>query len=318
MWDPLLLSESLSVSLTAALAASWLWLLRDPTWPRVALMLATAAAWTLARDPHAYVIALLAVTVAVSLLAGERRRIRAVAAAGLVAIAAAGIVSANADFPRWLYSLQNVVALRAAADPGKLDYFADAGMPVTHRFLVLSRRYRETGEDPFLFPVDPVHPADLQPFQVWLADHGRRTYFRYLLTQPAYVAEAFGDFKRALLFPHVRRYASSSGPWRFPLLPDVLYPRNAWMPLVYLALAVGLALAAFRAAGPRLSWAIPAFLILGSVPFALVSYHGGALEVDRHALLPSLFLRLGTLLLALMALDRLLSRRAGGREPAPG
>ena len=54
LWDAALLSESVSLSLTAALTASWLWIVRRPSPWAYAAMLALAAAWAMARDPHPY------------------------------------------------------------------------------------------------------------------------------------------------------------------------------------------------------------------------------------------------------------------------
>src|SRR4051812_44306790 len=66
-WDAALLSESVSLSLTAALTAAWLWILRRPSPWAYGTMFALAAAWALARDPHAYVVLGLALVLAVSI-----------------------------------------------------------------------------------------------------------------------------------------------------------------------------------------------------------------------------------------------------------
>jgi hypothetical protein len=56
-----------------------------------------------------------------------------------------------------------------------------------------------------------------------------------------------------------------------------------------------------------------------AVPFAIFVYHGGALEPARHAVIPSTILRLGALMLILLAVDRLLDRRpARIRAGVPG
>jgi hypothetical protein len=159
------------------------------------------------------------------------------------------------------------------------------------------------------------------PFQFWLVEKGRRTYTTYLLTHPGYVAKAFDDFDHVLLDPEVGRYRSDDSPAEIGLLPDVAYPPGPVLPGVLLVLALGLAVLASRGARPPPSWAVPAFMIVSSIPFALVAWHGEVLEIDRKGLIASVFLRLGALLLALMALDRLgarrsRARRAAGAEPA--
>lgn len=318
LWDALLLSESFSLSLTAALVAAWLLFAQRPGAWTVAVALAVTALWTLARDPHAYVLLVAAVGLAVSLLVRGGRGLRAIALAGVLAIALVSLQSASVGYKRWQYPLQNVVAKRIAADEEALDHFADAGMPVTPRFLELSRRYR-TGTntpDPFAHPAGITNPdrrPRYLPFQFWLVEDGRHTYTTYLLTHPGYVAKAFGDFDHVLLDPHVEWYRSEESPAEVALLPDLVYPPGAVLPPIYLAIALSLAVLAARRVRPPPAWAVPAFMIASSLPFALVAWHGEVLEIDRKGLIASVFLRLGALLLALMALDRV----AAGRSRAP-
>jgi hypothetical protein len=60
MWDVAMLSDSISLSLMALFIASWLWLLEDWRWLKVALMLAVAFLWTFSRDTNAWVVLMLA------------------------------------------------------------------------------------------------------------------------------------------------------------------------------------------------------------------------------------------------------------------
>jgi hypothetical protein len=321
LWDALLMSESFSLSLTALLVAAWLWFAHRPgPWPLLAA-LAVTALWTLARDPHAYVLLVAAVALAATLLVREGRGLRALALAGVVAIALVSLQSASVGYKRWEYPLQNVIAKRIAADREALDHFADAGMPVTPEFVRLSRHYRsgDAVEDPFAHPAGMGNPelrSRYLPFQFWLVEEGRRTYTTYLLTHPGYMAKAVGDFDHVLLDPEVDWYHSDDSPAEIPVLRDVLYPPGPVLPLVYLAVALLLAWLATRGARPPPAWAVPAFMIVSSVPFALVAWHGEVLEIDRKGLIASVFLRLGALLLALMALDRLAASRSRSR-PAP-
>jgi hypothetical protein len=83
--------------------------------------------------------------------------------------------------------------------------------------------------------------------------------------------------------------------------------------LAWLAIAGALAATVAMRWGARREWAVPLFLIAASGPFALFVYHAGAQELDRHALIPSILLRLGVLLLVLMAVDQLLRGRRAAR-----
>ena len=314
-WDAVLLSESISISLTAAAVGAWLLFAARPSAWAVALALMVTGAWALTRDPHTYVLLLAAVALGGSLLIARERLLRAVALAGVLVIAAVGLWSGSVGYERWQYPLQNIIAQRIAADPGALDYFRDAGMPVTPRFLELSRRYRAGSEDPFAHPAgieDSARRREFLPFQFWLVDEGRGTYTRFLLTHPGYASDALSDLDHTLLDPDVDRYESERPGSGFGILGELFYPPGPVLPLVYLVVALGLAVAAALRWGWRATWAVPAFLIAVSLPFAVLAWHGEVLEIDRHGLIASIFLRLGTLLLALMAIDRL----TGGRSQA--
>jgi hypothetical protein len=319
MWDSILLSESISLSLTAASVAAWLLVVRRPGPVPLALALGATTLWTLARDPHAYVALLAAAALALSLVMGGHRRLRAIAALGLVAMATASLWSASVGFKRWQYPLQNLVTLRVAADPAGLDYFKRAGMPVTPRFVELSRQYRETGLDPFHYPAaygDPSLRSQFLPFQIWLMREGRHVYTTYLLTHPGAVAAAFGELDHVLLAPRVDYYQSSRPPRAFPLPANVFFPRAPVLPLVYLAVVVLMAVAVTTRAGPRREWAVPIFLVASSLPFAVLVWHAEVLEADRHGLICTIFLRLGTLILGLMLADELVRGRSSRTAPA--
>lgn len=315
LWDAGLLSESVSLSLTAALTAAWLWIVRRPSPWAYGTMLALTAAWALARDPHGYVVLglalVLAVSIAVSGDGGGSRYLRAAAAVGLVAITAASFASANSHWARWARPLQNVLALRISTHPDQLAYFQDAGMPVTPELLAAMEADREGGVGLGPPPGDdsPERLSDATPFQRWLLTEGRSTYTRFLLTHPSVVAEAFEHLGETLLDPEVAHYASDASPWSGGPASATIYPRRSGVAIAWLVLAVGLAAFVALRFGARREWLVPALLIAASLPFAIIVYEGGALELDRHGLIPSVFLRLGVLLLFLFAVDRWLQAR---------
>jgi hypothetical protein len=327
LWDAVLLSESVSLSLTAALIAAWLWIARRPSPWSYGAMLALTAAWVMARDPHAYVVVglalVLALSIAMSRTWGGPRRLRATAAAALVALAAISFASANVRYARLAFPVQNVISVRISDEPDQLAYFEDAGMPVTPKLLAAMERQRETESalaGPGYPPTSdtPEHLRDATPFHRWLLTKGQSAYTRFLLTHPGVVAEAFGHLGQVLLDPEVAFYASHASPWSGGPAAAAIYPRRASVALAWLALAVGLGAFVGLRFGPRPEWVVPAFLIAASLPLAIIVYHGEVLELDRHGLVSSVFLRLGALLLILFAVDRWLQARseAAGRDGA--
>jgi hypothetical protein len=325
LWDARLLAESVSLSLLAALVAAWLWIVRRPSPCAYGVMLALALAWALARDLHAYALLGLALALTLSIAVsrdwGGTRGLRATAALGLIAIAAASYASANADFARWAFPLQNTLALRISTEPDQLAYFEDAGMPVTPELLAAFEGFRERGIALEYPPVYDTEEAlrNASPFHRWLRTEGRETYTRFLLTHPGVVVEAleYDHLVETLLNPPILIYASHASPWNGRPLVDAIYPPGPRVAIAWLVLALALAAYVGWRFGPRREWLVPGFLLAACLPLAIIVWHAGALQPDRHGLLPSVFLRLGALLLFLFAVDRWLQARDGAdRTPA--
>lgn len=297
LWDPLLLSESLSLSLTALLLAAWLQLVRAPSRAAAVALLATALLWTFTRDSHAYVLLVVGALAALTLVRPERRRLKAAVASGCVAIALASVASANHG-GRWYQPMRDVLLNRIAPDDEKRVYF--------------ERR--------------------LGPF--WREQDARRVYARYLLSHPGYTLgePIFGsqnlpassaDSGTALLDPDLRIYNDNASDRALPLpraVSDVLWVQGKRsILLVLLLVGAGAALVAWRAGfGPL--WAVPVAALLTTIPHGLVAWHLSGLEVDRHALEVAVILRLAVLVLIVLALDAAVAAlrvRARARASSP-
>jgi hypothetical protein len=66
--------------------------------------------------------------------------------------------------------------------------------------------------------------------------------------------------------------------------------------------------------GPRRTWWVPAVAFAVQAPHATVVYQGDTLEIPRHAMLVAVTTRLSLLLLAILALERLLEARTATRR----
>ncbi|MFL5868417.1 MAG: hypothetical protein ACJ766_15060, partial [Thermoleophilaceae bacterium] len=184
-WDRVILSESLGISLTAALFAAWLALVRAPNGWTVAAVLATTALWAFTRDTNALLV-LLAVPCVLGWIAlrGVRPG-RVVLAAGLVAIFAASTASQSgphASWARWEAPLLNVIGVRVLTNPGELHYFRDHGMPLPRPVRVLDGTLLGSRH------LSPGTALDRDPrlegFRDWVRGHGRQTLGTYLMTHP--------------------------------------------------------------------------------------------------------------------------------------
>lgn len=349
-WDNALLSESLSLSLMAAVTAAWLWLVERPTPLNVGALLALSLLWAFTRDTNAYVVAMTIPLLALAVWRGRPRGLLAVALVGACAIFALNQLSANtgatddqraavlsgkpgngfARSPetralpaqqyllvghgRWEFPLLDTLGMRILPDPKRVSYFRYHGMPVTPRLLQLAGE-RASGQNGAFYKA-----PELRGFRRWLEAKGQRTYLRYLVRHPGYVISSMADGAGQVLFP--REDIAQLGVWSPPdpvgaALPGpvnrLFFAHSAASAVVWLLLA---ALALFLALRrvPRRIWLVPAAMIVLTVPHALVVWHGDALEPERHGVPVAVMARLGVLLFILFALDS--PRRRSSAEAA--
>ena len=280
LWDPLLLSESVSLSLTALLLAAWLAFVRSPTWVGVAGVLGITLLWTFARDSHAYVALLTALVVLGSLAQRAHRPLKAALAAGSIVVFVLAVASAN-DGLRWYQPMRDILLNRVAVDPKMQIYFQDR----------LGPNWRELD--------------------------ARRVYAKYLLTHPGYtLGDPFygtqttpfssTDSASSLLDPDFRIYNDNAADRALPLpraVGGLVYPQGKGTVFTLLLVIVFAAAAVAFRFGVSPPWVVPTVALVSTAPHGLIAYHLSGLEVDRHALEVAVLLRVGILLLAVFAVD---------------
>lgn len=291
IWDTLLLSESVTFALCALLIAAWLLLVRSPRPLWAAAVLVLSLLWAFARDTNAYVLVVVAVLAALTLVRVEHRRLKLVLALGCCAIFLLDYGSAQAG-KRWFHPMVDIVDHRVLATPSMERYF------VAHGF----------------------DPNSNWPVGSWIRDRSQGVYTRYLLTHPGYVLTApFHGSQQALystsgnaaslIDPSVAIYNDNAGHRFLPLtsrLEPILFPRGIALVCALLALTLAAAGVIARYARPSFVWLPPIGILLTTYPHLLIAWHQSGVEVDRHALEAALLLRIGGLLLAFFALDRAL------------
>jgi hypothetical protein len=322
-WDTILLSESLSISLTALVLAAWLELVREPRPALVIGVLGATLLWVFARDSNG-VVALLTVPLAAVLLWRPGQLGRAWAAGlagGLLAIFLASFAATTTDAAQLRRNerpILHVIGRRVLADRDQTRYFRAHGMPQPPP-RVLAQRRRLAGIAEGGLPSDPQTDRFLE----WAREHGRWVLARYLLTHPVKTVRQTVARRRRLISGVTAGYRSPNARRVLPEpLAPLLYPRDVQSVLFWLVV-VGLAAAAlWRAVGARRTWLIPVAALALQFPHALVVYHGDTLEVPRHGILVAVTSRLAVLLLALLVIDRALEvrrtrRRAQTEEHSP-
>jgi hypothetical protein len=321
-WDRLLLSESVSIALTALVVAAWLELVRAPRRGAVAGVLAASLLWVFSRDTNGLLVLLTALPALIWLARPGRlgRRWVGVLAAGLVAIFAASVAASRTDEAQLRRNdrpMLHVVGRRVLVRPELERYFRAHGMPApTPRV----RRYRKQ-----LAAIGDTIPSDPQTdrFLAWVRNRAQGTLARYLVTHPAAAMRPMIRFRKRLLRGVTIGYLP---PGARPLLPKpvagILYPDRVRGVLRWLAIVSAVAFVAALAGAGRWTWLVPVGVILLQLPHALLVYHGDTLEVARHAVVMAIMLRLGILLMALLVLgslvERLAARASRARPAVPG
>ena len=298
-WEPDLLSDSLSLSLTVLMLAAWLELVRAPNWPRAIAVLVISLFWGSTRDDHAYVLLFTAPLIAVTLWRVGHRWIKIALVAGTLLIAGLTFTSADVGV-RWFDALRITTYTRLVKDPTAMAY--------------LSKRL---------------------PGGDWGTPKARRVYLEFLITHPAYTLTApFSNRKtdsyvpgrpsyEAVLAPNTKWYDSKTR-WFRPVLPrpivDALYVPNA-IATALIAILVAVTGMAFAIAGrAKPVWAVPTAGLILFYPHTLMVWHAAAADLDRHSLVSAITLRLSTLLLAAFIVDAALRRddrpRSASRQAA--
>ena len=301
-WDSVIVSESLAISLGAALVAAWLALVRRPGTLNVVLVLAVSLLWASTRDANSWMVLMPIPFVLVWLLRSRSGLLvaRAALVIGSVAIFYSVVVeSTNGPVYRGAEVLFHVVEHRAVKDRTEIAYFRDHGMP--------------------------ARPATYRPrnYVEWFRHHARSTLMGFLITHPyktvAPVLRSRDEIIDTRFLAHYRARDART------ILPEpiaeIIYPNSFEHVLFWVVLVCfGAGFAAYRC-GASGVWLVPALLLAFQPAHALIAYHGDAWEVSRHTLLVGMFTRLSLVLLALFALDAFLGRAAGrrtGGSPAGG
>jgi hypothetical protein len=310
-WDRLVLSESVSISLTALVTAAWLELVRSPRPRMVVAVLAANLLWVFTRDSNAYLALATALPALIWLVrpGATPRRWPAVLTSGLVVISLASVAATGteeAQLRRNDRPLLHVVGRRVLIHSDQRAYFERHGMPIPTPLVL--RHHKTLAAVGVTIPSDPRSAAFLH----WVRRHGRATLARYLIAHPVAALRPLVKFRQRLLGGVTIGYRSPDARMALPdPIASALYPERGDGALLSLAVVSAVALLAAVVGRPRRTWLVPIGLVLLEVPHALLVYHGDTLEIPRHAILMAIMLRLGTLVLALFAVGALIERLIG-------
>lgn len=318
LWHLELLSESLSLTTSVFVIATWLNFAVKPIVRNLVVGVIATIVWMSTRDVHivtGFIIA--TVLILVAFAARKQMRLRRAALLGSIALVTftGYVLIAQDASQRFLYPLINNVGERVLTEPDVLSTFVDGGMPLDDALLA------RAGSDAWADEQEFLRSPDLEDFRSWAREDGRRALMESLVVDAPYwirtTGEALAD-SLDLDFAEYDRHSTSER------LPTRLFwfqgPRSTMQLSIWVGIALG-AVAALALRHRRLA-ALGSAAVVALAADTIVSASGDSVEVQRH-LLGSIF-RIGlvlTLMIALavdIAIRHLSQRRASRREGSPG
>lgn len=306
-WDGAMLSESLSTSLgMLILSCAVVMVRRGPSTPLLVGFTLLSIAFVFTRDSNGPTLVLLLLPVAaVVALRGARLRGAVLAAVVLGLFVVSSISVDQGDRDR--FTNLNIVGQRILPNPEMRDWFAARGMPVTPD--VLARSGTFAGDDEYAF-------YEIKPLIDWVENDMRRHYVRYLLTHPRYLIQGPWQNREEQFVPIVggslpkTNFQAALPYW----ISDFAYPAELTEIFFWTVAVVAFTIVVALRHGWDRRWILPLILLATAPPHALMVYHADAMELGRHSVTMTLLLRVALLWLLLVAVDRLIATRRGGRS----
>ena len=298
MWNHIIQSESLSISLMVLILATWLSLLRRWHWLKVLALVSLFGWWIGTRETNVYLSLMVAGILVLVGLVFKRQRFYWAISLALVGFCVVNMqISEVPTIPRWLYPLTNTLLNRILPNEEFLTYFQARGLKTSPGLLALSGGLANS--DDFAVYNDPA----LNNVEDWLYRKGKHTYVRFLMDHPVYTLTAPWLHVREILAPSdILGYRPAFLQSKFAQIwENVFFVNSLWL-LAVLAGAVVFLVLKSRPWKLPVFWLVFFFLLLFFPHFYLV-WHGDAAEVGRHAIQASVQLRLSLWLLFLLAID---------------
>jgi xanthosine utilization system XapX-like protein len=296
-WDLVMLSESAGISLGALAAAALLLAARRPTPRTLAFLLVALTLWQFARHVNVLVLlAALTIGIAVALWRLERPQSLVVAAL-LLLMGLWGTVAIGQENDVWKLNSYSILTNRMLADPSAEAFFTARGLRVTDEM-------RHDVKD----PRGAASPGFQDPAtHAYLEEHWRGSYLSWLVRHP------LGSLRVPLEGAPDLLSADAALAKPRPVLPGTLQEaasfRSPGEVRFLIVAAAGLWLAAWwRRREVGAVDAAAAAIVAACAVWYLLVWHLSAFELVRLTAPIATTLRIGLLVLALVAADRLMQR----------
>jgi len=301
MWNHIIQSESLSISLMVLILAVWMSLWQKWRWDKLIALIFLFAWWIGTRETNVYLSLMIAgILVLIGLFFKQQRFYWAVSVVLVIFCYINMQISEVPTIPRWLYPLTNTVLHRILPNDEFVQYFEAMGMPVSPELLSLSGGFANS--ENFAVYNNPA----LEEMERWLYKRGKDVYVRFLIDYPAYTLfSPWWHIRELLASSDVPSYAPDEyTPVMAWLFGSIFFPNSLWFVLLLALLTLALTVVTKAWRDSYAFWLMLGFLAL-FFPHFYLAWHGDAAEVGRHAIQASVQLRLTLWLLLLLALDKI-------------
>ncbi len=296
LWDQLVLTESLTMTLLASVITLVLAFGRTGHVAHLMATIPTAIVWAMGRDTVAVVLLAGAALVMAAWLFGDRRRkVVPVVLVALIGVAVVSVAGASIG-GRDRSPMANVFAVRVMPYPERVDWFADHGMPRAEYFRQRSANVvpPEDGQAP-LVGISRTDPA-MEPWWDWLESEGKPTFVRFVLAHPTYLLSEPREVPERAFHSEGGNSGANfqpAGHRSVPLVTDGLW----WStPVMMGALALAaLAWATLGRPSHRLV-STAALLAVTGFFYGLVAWHSDGLEAARHVFVGGMMMRFAVVL----------------------
>lgn len=315
MWDRLMLSESLSMSLFVLLLALLIFLGRIwrinqalSVWFRIVLLIfaiVIAALYSFTRDTNAYFLLSLGGIMVLGLLFRSIRKHKYLVYYVVIIISFISIFGIQNTIINktsvHVLPLRDVFIYRFFPDKEKLAYLMENGMPYDQRYSSYIQLNLRQVTDQLL--VDD--PAGL--FSNWIKNHGKKVLFAYMLSHPDYTFIAPLADLQPLVNGSVSEYRKilTPTPLRLSFLTAIFYSKFSILPIIYILFFGILIFLAFKNQPSRFIAILILTLFITAVPTLLLVWSSDPNDIPRHALQAALQLRLASWLCILLLIEYL-------------
>lgn len=296
LWHLEVLSESLGLTLSVLLFATWLQALNEPSRRRFLIAVGVTCAWIVVRDTHVVAAAVIAASLVVWALMGLRthRRLRLIGASIVLACCTFTLVAQQGTH-RNLAPIINNVGVRVLPSPGLTDFFVAHGMPMSRALL------ERTGDDSWSEDQSFGRDPRLESFRNWASARGQRVHALSLIAESSTWIDITSAATTNTLSLDFREYDRHGTYDRLPTRLFFFPGNDSMHDLVLWATAAAAAITVLAARRRTRPLAVGAFTITLACTLDLyVSAAGDSVEVQRH-LIGSVF-RLGLILPIITAL----------------